>query len=301
VETVGGFEKVFPVSADEPGPVPTPARRLRDALEPIGTISWQSDVATAVVRAAGVDPAHAYVWGRSAPLGSDVPPALVISAFGVFEPEVITPILVAARSAVSREDLLAAREAGAVAALRAVDIPVGTADVDALGQCLLGGLTSIDGTARPLFTALRAQPVPTDPLGVLWRAAELAREHRGDGHLAACVAAGLDRVEMNVLTELWLGYPFGEYSGTRGASEERLCEAAAALGRRGWLDPGRTLTEAGARARGEIEQATDRSQDALVAALGEDLAWVTASAGAVGAAIVDAGAAPSDPRKRAAG
>ncbi len=51
------------------------------------------------------------------------------------------------------------------------------------------------------------------------------REHRGDGHLAACVAAGLDQVEMNVLTELWLDYPAGEYSGTRGFPHERVAAA----------------------------------------------------------------------------
>jgi hypothetical protein len=52
--------------------------------------------------------------------------------------------------------------------------------------------------------------IPSARLG----AAELVREHRGDGHLAAPVAAGLDVVTMNVLT-VWLGYPPGEYSATR--------------------------------------------------------------------------------------
>ena len=66
-----------------------------------------------------------------------------------------------------------------------------------------------------LFAALRAQPRPDDPYARLWRAADLVREHRGDSHVAACVAAGLDPVRMGVLSEMWVGYPVGEYSGTR--------------------------------------------------------------------------------------
>src|SRR5947207_2733853 len=69
----------------------------------------------------------------------------------------------------------------------------------------------LDGTGRVLFSALRARPRPADPFERLWRATDLVREHRGDSHVAACVAAGLDPVRMNVLTEVWVGYPVGEY------------------------------------------------------------------------------------------
>ena len=31
--------------------------------------------------------------------------------------------------------------------------------------------------------------------------------HRGDSHVAAAAAAGLDPVELNILTELWIGMP----------------------------------------------------------------------------------------------
>ena len=71
-------------------------------------------------------------------------------------------------------------------------------------RALLGALDGLDGVGRPLFSALRQLPVPIDPFGRAWRASELVREHRGDGDLAASVAAGLDMVTMNVLTELWL-------------------------------------------------------------------------------------------------
>jgi hypothetical protein len=173
--------------------------------------------------------------------------------------------------------------------------------VDTLGRQLSDALADLDGAARPLFSSLRALPVPADPHGRLWRAAELAREHRGDGHLASCLAAGLGAPEMNVLTELWLDYPLGEYSATRGFPTERLTEAAEILERRGWLDAQHSLTTAGRTARASIEAATDASQAGLIAALGDDLDSVISSATTVGDAVLEAHAAPADARKRAAG
>ena len=172
--------------------------------------------------------------------------------------------------------------------------------VDEFGRVLLGALDGLDGVGRPLFSALRQLPVPIDPFGRAWRAAELVREHRGDGHLAASVAAGLDMVTMNVLTELWLDYPAGEYSMTAASRRSGSMSSVADLRSRGWLgDAG--LTEAGRAARDAIEEATDRSQDALILALGDSLDPVIAAATTIGSAVIEAHAAPADPRKRAAG
>ena len=58
-----------------------------------------------------------------------------------------------------------------------------------VGPDLLGRV--VDPLGRPLFSALRELPVPASASGRLWQAAELVREHRGDGHLATLVSAGL--------------------------------------------------------------------------------------------------------------
>jgi len=162
-------------------------------------------------------------------------------------------------------------------------------------------MNDVDGAARPLFSGLRSLPEPSDPHAALWRAAEMFREHRGDGHLAACVAAGLDQVEMNVLTELWLDYTAGEYSSTRGFGPERIEEAVATLRASGWVDDGGALTSDGRAARDEIELATDMSQQRLIAAAGDGLDTLIDDLAAIGDAVVGAHAAPADPRKRAAG
>lgn len=285
----------------EPNVPATAARRLRDAVEPIATIGWWSREAAAGSTSLGLDFFGGYVWGRAASLGDDVDASVVVAAFGAFEAALLTAVLTGARATASRAAVLAAREAGASAGLAAATAGVDRAAIELLGHRLMPAHAQLDGFGRPLFSALRALPAPTDAHGLAWRAAELAREHRGDGHIAACVAAGLGLAEMNVLTELWLGYAPGQYSATRGLSPDRVADGVTSLRDRGWVGADEALTVAGRSARDEIEAATDRSQLALIAALGPDLEDVIAAATEISAAILAARATPADPRKRAAG
>jgi hypothetical protein len=288
---------LVPMKPPVPAPVvpSTPARRLRDALEPIATQGWWGRSVNARMKALGLDFFQGYVWGRAASLGE--PTAAVVAAtFGVFEPNFIGSVYSSATVVASRFDVLAARDAGASEGMLSL-IGAHTADVTAP---LLRAMTDLDATGRPLFAALRALDPPADPLGRLWRAAEMVREHRGDGHLAACIAAGLDPVTMNVLTELWLEFPLGMYSSTRGYSPEQMAVAVEGLRRRGWMD-GDALTAAGRTARLAIEDATDLSQADLVRQLGGRLTDIVTEAGKWSNQLVKAGGFPSDPRKRAAG
>jgi len=272
------------------------ARRLRDALEPIATQGWWSRAASERVAALGLGFFDGYVWGRAASLGTP-PAALVVSTFGVFDPVVLSAIYEQAVTVASRDDVLEARAAGAAESLAAM---VPAEQAEAIAAPLLEALQSVDGLGRPLFSALRALPVPESPHGRLWRAAELVREHRGDGHLAAVVASGIDLLAVNVLTELWLGFAPGEYSATRMLGPDLVGDGLAELERAGLVADG-ALTDAGRTCRDELERDTDRSQHHLVEALGDQLDPVVARAEAISAAIVAARSFPTDPRKRAAG
>lgn len=274
----------------------TPARRLRDALEPIATQGWWSRAAGERLTALGVDFFPGYVWGRTASLGTP-PPALVAAVFGVFEPGLIGAVYQAGVASVDREVILAARADGGAAAVGSVATDDECA---AIAGPLLDALGEVDGLGRPLFSALRSLPLPASASGRLWRAAELVREHRGDAHLAALVGAGVDAVEANVLTERWLGFAVGEYSGTRGFGPDAIDAAVARLNARGWMT-GRDLTDAGRRARLDIEGATDAGQAALVGALGPALDEVVAAAEDISSRLIDARSFPADPRKRAGG
>lgn len=299
--TYDDIAAAFLVPPAEPLPAPdvpaSPARRLRDAVEPIATLGWWSRPAAERVERTGAGFFPGYVWGRAAALGADPSPEVVISAFGVFEPSMLAAVLAVGRQATDRTTILAARADGAAEALAAV---VSEREAEALAAPLLAALGTLDTLARPLFGGLRSLQVPSSAAGRLWRAAELVREHRGDGHLAAVAASGLDVVEANVCTELWLGFGVGEYSATRGFGPEVIAAGVQRLTARGWVADG-ALTPEGRSARTAVEDATDRSQDALLRALGDDAERVVEGCTAIGARLLAARACPADPRKRAAG
>ena len=274
----------------------SPARRLRDALEPIGTQGWWARGVYEHPALQKLQSFEKYVWGRAASLGEPSAP-VVVAAFGVFEPTFLARAYDGARKLVPREEMLEARAAGATAALAEV---LRDADIASLSEPLLAAVQDLDVLARPLFGGLRDLPLPQDPHGRLWRAAELVREHRGDGHLGACLAAGLDAIETNILTELWTGYAPGEYAATRGFSNERIAATLMRLEERGWVSGGR-LTDEGLTARLGIEEATDRSQQELIERIGDQVEDLIKRADRFSAQIVAANGAPTDPRKRAAG
>jgi hypothetical protein len=265
-------------------------------VEPIATQGWWSRSASERVAALGLGFFDGYVWGRAAALGTP-PASLVVATFGVFDPVVLTAIYEQATSVASRDDVLDARATGAAEAVAAV---VPADEAEALAAPLLAALDEVDGLGRPLFSALRSLPRPDSPHGRLWRAAELVREHRGDGHLAAVAASGLDGLAVNVLTELWLGFAVGEYTATRLLGPDAVAAGVASLERSGLVADG-ALTDAGRVVRERLEDDTDRSQRALVEALGDQLEPIVAGTDAISAALVAARSFPSDPRKRAAG
>jgi hypothetical protein len=125
---------------------------------------------------------------------------------------------------------------------------------------------------RALFAAHAALSWPDEPHLALWHAITLLREFRGDGHVAALLAADLDPVEALVSYSATDGAPSSTfYQRSRGWSEEEFTTAAGRLRERGWLD-GSTLTDAGLAGREELEQATDRMAMAPWLAIGRDAA-----------------------------
>ena len=74
------------------------------------------------------------------------------------------------------------------------------------------------------------------PWGALWRAVDTIREHRGDSHIAAWIATGLDPVEIGLLTEIYYGMPNKRYHRGRGWAEADLDAGLARLRDRGLVD-----------------------------------------------------------------
>src|SRR4029078_11452913 len=90
---------------------------------------------------------------------------------------------------------------------------------------------------RPLFAGLRAQwDDPSDPWTRLFHLGDMLREYRGDAHVCVWSTAGVDAIEIGLLTEAYMGLPLRTYIRTRGWDDGELDTAAAALRDRGRLD-----------------------------------------------------------------
>ncbi|MEZ5412338.1 MAG: hypothetical protein R2761_30170 [Acidimicrobiales bacterium] len=282
----------------EPTRRPSVARRLRDAIEPIAMHPVWSRRTNEALAAHGLDFFSGYAWGRAAALGEPAS-AVVVSSFAVFEPALIGGVYEVGRAACGRDQLLSTRFSATTASLAAV-LDGAEGDVAGVALRLRDAALGLDQAGRPLYAGLAGIPLSDDPVEVLWRSAEMIREHRGDSHIAACVAAGLDAVAMSILTELWVGYPLGEYSGSRGWAPETLAASADQLRADGLLD-GSELSADGLALRNRIEDATDRAQAQLVARLGDDVEGLLADLDRWSGRCVAAAAFPPNAYKRAAG
>jgi hypothetical protein len=274
----------------------SPARRLRDACEPVAMHAvWSRAVCERLARF-GLDFLTSYVGGRGAFLG-EPSGAVVAAAFAWFEPGLVTSSWDAVRTAVSHDQLVQARDESTIASLREV---LAGEDPGEAASLLADAATAADGMGRPLFSGLRADGRPRDAVHLLWWACNLVREHRGDSHVAAAATAGLNPVEMNILTELWTGMPLLSYTATRGWPAAAMQRAIGQLESRGWVRDG-DLTGAGSAARRHIELRTDDQEQPIVAALGDRLDEVCELLNHWGQLCIEAGAFPPDILKRAAG
>jgi hypothetical protein len=246
------------------------ARRMWTLFEPVHVVTYFSPEARAAFEQAGLRGFwRGYFAGRAAPLGR-VEAAPVTASFFTFAPPMVTRALPGVWSLITPADALTARSAGAVAALRRL-LGERQAGLAAVADLLLRAADGLDCSGRVLAAANAALPVTGDgePLARLWQAATLLREHRGDGHFAALVAAGIDGCEALVLRA---GQDLAreQLQPMRGWTDEEWDEAAGRLAARGWLDQDGRLTPAGAAARQAVEDATDLAAARLWARLGAD-------------------------------
>ena len=170
----------------------------------------------------------AYFTSRGSLMGQ-VAPHVVAAAFGVFKPEIVAPSVEYGWSLTDAPTIFAARRAGAVAQLeRVCGSP--NAGVKRSAELLERAADAQTEPGRPLFAGLRSQwDDPHDPWTRLFHLGDMMRECRGDAHVAAWTAAGLDAVEIGLLTEAYIGLPLRTYIRTRGWNDEELDAAVARL------------------------------------------------------------------------
>jgi hypothetical protein len=153
---------------------------------------------------------------------------------------------------------------------------------------------------RPLYAATATMPEPAEPHMALWHQLALLREYRGDGHLVALSAAGIDAPQSLVLNGAFNGPQMTDFlQKTRAWSDEEWGAAAQQLTDRGWLAEDGQLTEAGRTAREGIEEHTDVLALVPWQHLGEDrCARLRELLTPLSKAIVDSGVLPVTSVKR---
>jgi hypothetical protein len=238
---------------------PRTSRAMWKLFEPLHALTYFADECLEEYKAVGLKGFWmGYFAGRSAPMGA-VGPAVVDATFFSFNPDRVRRALPDAWSFASPEQVLEARLAGVDRVLTRIfaDGGVASGDVARAATLARSAVEGLNTDGRPLGAANLALPWPDETHLALWQAATVLREHRGDGHIVALVAAGLDGLAALVTMAATGAVPKAMLQAARGWDDEAWEEAVGALIERGWLREDGTATTAGTADRQAIEDLTD--------------------------------------------
>jgi len=245
------------------------ARRLFELTEPIAAVNFTADEPNEAMAELGFRGYwDGYFAGRSAPLGV-VPAEVVHAAFYNFADGEVARHIPKVWDTTTPEAAHAARVQGCAAALRRIlGEGVGTPEFSRAGELLAKAAVSAPTNGRIMYAGLRALPMPEEPVALLWHAANLLREHRGDGHIAALLAAGISGLESHVLCSLDMGiYPAESFGRIHHLPQSQLAELMDGLRGRGLIDASGRFTVAGRATKDRIESLTDALAEAPYEAL----------------------------------
>ncbi len=254
---------------------PQLARDTWRALEPLHAMVYFAPEPQEEYAALGYDVkanrAAGYFPGRAAAMGA-VTWQVVQATFFNFSPVAVQFGMAGAWDTAAPADVQAARWRGAERALRrmlgdAADGP----EVQEAAQLAREAAAGCEPYGRPLYAANAGLDWPESPLLQLFHAQTLLREFRGDGHIAALVAARVSGLEAAVLhvamNDSWSRQGL---QATRAYSDEEWDGAIAVLTERGLLNADGTFTGDGAVHRQQVEDTTDELSVCAYARLGED-------------------------------
>ena len=269
------------------------ARRMFELLEPICLVTYLADECNQELAALG----HRTYWdgyfaSRAAPLGR-VPAQVVHAAFYSFADGEAARHIPSAWATIPPEASVAARERGSAASVRRI---LGVELADSAGLVRAADLTTKAALSAPtegrvMYAGLRTLAVPSDPVARLWHCANMLREHRGDGHVAALLGARIGGTEAHVLNALAHDiYPPESFGRIHHLPKQRLTAVMDGLRERGLVDADGRFTAAGRETHQRIEALTDElaapPYDALSAA---ELDELIAELRPITAALVAAG------------
>ncbi|MEV5611086.1 hypothetical protein [Streptomyces sp. NPDC052225] len=247
-------------------------RQMWHLLEPLHAVLYYAPEVYEEAAALGYEVGErwpSYFAWRAAPLGP-VGVERVASAFYSFSPAKVAEHIPAAWAVAAPQDVLAAR-------LRGIDRTYRTLFGDVLDSPEVARAAELTRRAaeaanlegRPLAAANAELPWPDAPHLVLWQAATVLREHRGDGHVAALLTAGLGPAESLVSFAAIGAAPMDTFA-SRGWTRAEWDAAHQLLAGKGLVDEDGIATDAGRALRADVEARTDRLAAAPWRALGEE-------------------------------
>jgi hypothetical protein len=231
------------------------ARLMWTLFEPIHGVCYFTPQARSAFESAGLRGFwRGYFAGRAAPLGT-ASAAVVSASFYNFAPPMVAQAIPAIWALISPEEALRVRLAGAVDALGGL-LAGRESEVSAAADLLWQVIGELDCAGRVLAAANAELPDPGDALARLWQAATVLREHRGDGHFAALLAAGIDGCEALVL-RCAADMRREDIQPVRRWTDDQWDGARSGLITRGWISPDGEITAAGRDVLSRVEEATD--------------------------------------------
>jgi hypothetical protein len=240
---------------------PSVSYRMLRTLEPFHGMIYFVPEGHEAYTAAGLKGRRmGYFASRSAAMGP-VPPEVVIATFYNFHPDLVRRAIPQAWALASPSRVLEARlEAADRALRRMLGEAITSAEMTEAAELARQATEGCRPEGRSLYAghASLPWPSPSAPHLVLWHAQTLLREFRGDGHIAALVAAGLSGIEALVVHQATGELATGVLQISRAWSDEEWAAGEARIRERGWLADDGTLTEAGRLSRQELEDLTDR-------------------------------------------
>ncbi len=273
---------------------PMIARRTWRTAEPIHGMIYFSPEAAAAYESLGLTGRMGYFASRAAPMGA-VPAEVVIATFYNFRPQLVRDAIPEAWTRATPTAILEARVDSADRALRrSVPDAIGSADLSEAATLARRAAEVACGylDGRPLFAGHASLPWPDESHLVLWHAQSLLREFRGDGHIAALLAAGINGLEAAITHVATGEVPGAVMLATRVWPAEEWAAGTEGLQARGILEPGEelALTDTGRAQRQWIEDTTDAASVVAYETLGEDgCGRLRALARPLSKAIVDGG------------
>ena len=238
-----------------PSELAATARPMWLLLEPIHALTYFSDETTAAYKGIGLKGFwQGYFASRVAPMGP-VGAEVCSAVFYNFHPDMVRKALPSAWDLASPAVVLQARDE----ALAPLLTDLFGEHLDSIGEAAdlaLEATAGCDVHGRALFAGHAAMAVPDEPLLRLWWATTLLREHRGDGHVAALVEAGIDGLEAHLLIVAAGIVGKERMQMARSWGDDDWAAAEDRLAQRGLLDGG-ALTADGRALRERVEQTTD--------------------------------------------